>query len=118
MREVRFYRTASGRCPIQGFLDSLAAKAAQKVAWVLRLVEELDPVPRQYLKKLRDTDFLWEVRAQQGGSTYRLLGFFDGPRLVVLTNGLAKKSEKIPRREIALARERRRDYLSRRRDDE
>ncbi len=118
MREVRFYRTASGRCPIHEFLDSLTAKAAQKTTWVLRLVEELEPVPRQYFKKLRDTDFLWEVRAQQGGNAYRLLGFFDGPRLVVLTNGLAKKSEKIPHRELDLARERRLDYLSRRRDDE
>jgi phage-related protein len=111
VREIRFYRTASGRSPIQDFLDSLTAKAAQKVAWVLRLVEELDPVPRQYFKKLRDTDNLWEVRAQHGDSICRLLGFFDGPRLVVLTNGLAKKSKKIPRREIALARERRLDYL-------
>ncbi len=116
MREVDFYRTASGRCPVEGFLDSLAAKAAQKVAWVLRLVEELDPVPRQFFKKLSDTDHLWEVRAQHGRDAYRLLGFFDGPRLVVLTNGLAKKSKKIPRREIALARERRLDYLSRRRE--
>ncbi len=118
MREVRFYRPASGRCPIRDFLDSLAAKAAQKVTWVLRLVEELDPVPRQYFKKLRDTSFLWEVRAQHGDKTYRLLGFFDGPRLVVLTNGLAKKSKKTPPQEIALARDRRLDYLSRRRDHE
>lgn len=114
MREVRFYRTESDDCPVEEFLDSLSGKQAQKVVWVLRLVEELDPVPAQYFKKLVDTDGLWEVRAQQGGDTYRLIGFFDGNRLLVLTSGFAKKTEKTPRQEIALADKRRQDYLSRR----
>jgi hypothetical protein len=41
MIEVIFYETASGQKPIEGFLESLSAKEAQKVAWVLNLVEEL-----------------------------------------------------------------------------
>jgi len=113
VREIRFYRTSSGRSPVEEFLDSLSGKQAQKVVWVLRLVEELERVPEQYLKKLTGTEGLWEVRAQHGGDTFRLLGFFDGPRLVVLVSGFAKKSEKTPRQEIALAEERRREYLSR-----
>ncbi len=113
MREVRFYRTPSGRSPVEEFLDSLSGKAAQKVVWALRLVEELDRVSGQYFKKLRDTKELWEVRAQHGGNTFRLLGFFGGPRILILTNGVAKKTDKIPRREIELAQERRRDHLSR-----
>jgi phage-related protein len=113
VREIRFYQSPSGRSPVEEFLDSLPGKQAQKVVWVLRLVEELERVPEQYLKKLTGTEGLWEVRAQHGGDTFRLLGFFDGPRLVVLVSGFAKKSEKTPRQEIALAEERRRDYLSR-----
>ncbi|MEW5927864.1 MAG: type II toxin-antitoxin system RelE/ParE family toxin [Gemmatimonadota bacterium] len=113
MREIRFYRTASGRSPVEEFLDSLSGKQAQKVVWVLRLVEGLERVPEQYLKKLTGTEDLWEVRAQHGGDAFRLLGFFDGPRLVVLVSGFAKKSEKTPRQEIARAEERKREYLSR-----
>jgi hypothetical protein len=45
MKEVIFYETASGQKPIEGFLETLSAKEAQKVAWVLNLVEELDRVP-------------------------------------------------------------------------
>ena len=52
MRSVIFYRTANGRSPVEEFLDGLAPQTARKVAWVLRLVEELDTVPPQYLKKL------------------------------------------------------------------
>lgn len=84
------------------------------MVWVLGLIEELDSVPAQYFKKLPGTQDLWEVRAQHGGETFRLLAFFDGPRLVVLASGFSKKTDKIPRQEISLAEERRRDYLSRR----
>ncbi len=48
MREIRFYRTEAGYCPVEKFLDSLSGKQAQKVAWVLQLIEELDFPPAQY----------------------------------------------------------------------
>jgi phage-related protein len=114
VREVQFYRTPSGQCPVEEFLDSLSGKQAQKVVWVLRLVEELESVPAQYLKKLGGTEDIWEVRAQHGGDAFRVLGFFEPPEVLVLTNGFAKKSEKLPRREIDLAETRRRGYLGRR----
>jgi phage-related protein len=117
VRDVLFYRTQSDDCPVEEFLDTLSGKQAQKVVWVLRLVEQLDPVPAQYLKKLVDTDGLWEVRAQHGGDIFRLLGFFDGSKFLVVS-GFAKKTEKIPRQELGVAEARRQDYLSRRTDNE
>ena len=56
MREILFYKTASGRNPVKEFLDSLKSKQSQKVAWVLQLLEELDRVPKQYFKKLENTE--------------------------------------------------------------
>jgi phage-related protein len=114
MRTIEFYRSSSGRCPIEEFLDSLTDDHARKVAWTLRLVERLDRVPQQYLKKLLGTDDLWEIRIQTSGRSYRLLGFFDGPLLMIRTSGFAKKQQKIPVRELDLARQRRTDYLQRR----
>ena len=113
MREIYFYRTASGGCPVEDFLAELGPKQAQKVAWVLRLVKELPMVPQQYLKKLEGTRDIWETRADFGGDAFRLLGFWDGGRFIILTNGFAKKTQKTPEREIALAEQRKRDYLSR-----
>ena len=75
MREILCYRTASGGCPVEEFLDSLAPKQAQKFVWVLRAVRELARVPTQYLKKLEGTRELWEIRADIGGETFRLLDF-------------------------------------------
>lgn len=117
MRKIKFYKTASGRSPIEEFLNSLNGKQAQKVAWVLRLVEELHVVPRQYFKKLVNTEEIWEVRVQFGNNIFRLLGFFDGHDLIILTNGFAKKTQKTPKQEIRLAEQRKRDYLSRRISD-
>ena len=106
-------RTSSGSCPVEEFLDGLASKQAQKVVWVLRAVRELPRVPQQYFKKLEATDDLWEVRVEFGGDAFRLLGFWDSGSLIVLTNGFAKKTQKTPEREITLAEQRKRDYLSR-----
>ena len=113
MREIIFYKTPSGGCPVEDFLDALQAKQAKKVTWVLKLVETLEMVPIQYFKKLDGTDGIWEVRIDFGSDTFRLLGFMNKGNLVVLTNGFAKKSQKTPASEIDLAEMRRKDYLSR-----
>jgi len=114
VRTIQFYRASRGTCPVEEFLDSLSDRNGQKVAWVLRLIERLEIVPQQYLKKLVGTEDLWEVRLQIGGNSYRLLGFFDGPQLLILTSGFAKKQQKIPVREIEVAYGRRTEYLERR----
>ncbi len=97
---------------MEEFLDALTSKQAQKVAWVLQLIEELEVVPTQYFKKLVNTEDIWEVRIQQGGNIFRLLGFFDGATLIILTQGFAKKSQKTPLDEIRLAESRKRDYFT------
>ncbi len=117
MRTVIFYRSETGACPVEDFLNSLNGKQAQKVAWVMRLIEEFPKIPSQYFKKLVDTDDLWEIRIQFGNNIFRLLGFFDGGQLVVLTNGFAKKTQKTPAREIEIAERRKHDYLSRKRNE-
>ena len=99
---------------MEEFLDSLSDVHAQKIAWVLRLVEQMDRIPIQYFKKLVGSKDIWEIRAQVGGMSYRFLGFFDGTRLLILTSGFSKKQQKTPPREIELANQRRKDYLQRR----
>jgi phage-related protein len=114
VRTVNFYRLHNGNSPVEEFLDSLTGKQAQKVLWVLQLIEELDVIPRQYFKKLVDREGIWEVRIQFGKDIFRLLGFFDGGTLLILTNGFAKKTQKTPSQEIALAVRRREEYIARR----
>lgn len=113
-RTVTFYKTIDGRCPIQSFIDSLPSKVAQKVTWVLNLLEDLDLVPSSYFKKLVGTEEIWECRIQFGSNTYRIFCFFADNSVVVLTHGFIKKSQKTPKSEIEKAESYRRDFLKRR----
>ena len=71
-------------------------------------------MPCQYLKKLVDTEELWECRIAQGGNIYRLFAFFESGDLVILTHGIMKKTQKTPSAEIRKAEEYRADWLRRR----
>ena len=113
-RDVIFYRTAHGKCPVQDFLDSLPGKVARKIAWALKLLEDLDAVPSSYFKKLIGTEEIWECRIQFGSNAYRLLCFFLDRSVVVLTHGFVQKSQKMPVHEIEKAEADRRDFLKRR----
>lgn len=74
VREVVFYKGASGSSPVDAFLDSLTPKQAQKVAWVLSLIEEMDIVPGQYFQKMVNTDDIGEARVRVRSNIFRLLG--------------------------------------------
>lgn len=113
MRKIQFYRTEQGDSPIDEFLDNLSSKHAQKVTWVLSLIEEHDIIPKTYFKKLVDTEELWEIRIQSGSNAYRLLGFQHIGNLIILTNGFKKKSRKTPKSEINLAEKRKTDWARR-----
>lgn len=99
---IEFYRLLNNKSPVEDFLNSLTGKQAQKVLWVLRLIEELDVVPRQYFKKLVGTDNLWEVRIQLGSDIFRLLGFFDSGTLLILTMDLPKNHKKLHPKRLRL----------------
>ena len=114
MRKIIFYRLANGACPVQEYLDTLSSKQAEKVFFVLDLIESLDIVPVKFFKKMEASDNIWEARIQYGGNIFRLLGFFDDAKLIVLTHGFQKKTQKTPKQHIELAESRKRDYLSRR----
>jgi hypothetical protein len=50
MRSIIFYKDKTGNSPVTNFLDSLAGKSARKVTWVLSLIEEIEIIPKTYLK--------------------------------------------------------------------
>lgn len=113
MREIVFYRMESGNCPVEELLDSLSAKQAQKVAWVMQLIEDLEVVPVKYFKKMTGTDNIWEIRVQSGSNIFRILGFVAKNNLVVLNHAFQKKTQITPKKEIVIAETRKKDHLLR-----
>ena len=114
MKEIAFYRTAAEKSPVTEFLDSLSAKEAQKVVWILKLIEDLPHIPGQYFKKLVNTNDIWEIRVNAESKAFRILGFLDGADLIVLAHAFQKKTQKTPKQAIKIAQARKKDYLRRR----
>ncbi|MHC4884895.1 MAG: type II toxin-antitoxin system RelE/ParE family toxin [Planctomycetota bacterium] len=112
-RIIDFYRTADGKCPVEEFLDSLDGREAQKVAWVLELIEDADRVNRKHFKKLVNTEDIYEVRVKTSRNIYRVFSFFFRGNRLVLTHGYTKKTQKTTQREINRAEEYRRDFFAR-----
>lgn len=83
MRVINFYRFDNGKCPVEKYIEALSNKQAEKVFFVLQLVESLETIPGKFLKKLESTDDIWEVRVQLGNNIFRFLGFFDGAELII-----------------------------------
>ena len=66
--EIRFYRTDDGKEPALDYIRSLNDKQAQKVAWVLETIRGFEGiVPAKWLKKLTNTDGIWEIRVEFEG---------------------------------------------------
>lgn len=111
-RKVNFYKTIDNKCPVGEFLDSLPAKVAQKVTWVLSLLEDLKNIPSLYFKKLVNTDGIWECRIKLGSNIYRLFAFKNRDE-IILTHGIIKKTQKIHPRDIIKAEKYKQDYFAR-----
>lgn len=79
----------------------------------LQLPEEHNNVPAKYFKKLVNTDDIWEVRISLGSNIFRLLCFFDGDAVIVLTHAFQKKTQKTPMQAITTAEKRMKDYFRR-----
>lgn len=113
MPEINFYKTLSGKIPVEDFFNSLPGKHAQKIIWVLELFENTTFVSKQYFKKLINTDDIWEIRVIYSSNIFRVLGFFESQNVFVLTNGFVKKSQKTPTSEIKTAEQRKKEFMQR-----
>jgi phage-related protein len=74
------------------------------------LIEDLKRVPEIYLKYIKNTDGLYEIRVQLGSEIFRIFCFFDEGQLIVLMNGFQKKTQKTPKKEIELALKIKKEY--------
>ena len=95
----------------EDFLKDQPQKVQDKIFKIIEAIETLERVPSNYLKHLVGTEGLYEVRIQLGSNIWRVFCFFDGERLVVLMNGFQKKTQKTPKNEIELAKNRKKEYI-------
>lgn len=92
------------------FYDIQDEKVKKKILWTLRVIAELDQIPEIYLKHIKNTSGLYEIRVQVGNNIFRIFCFFDVHHLVVIGHGFQKKTQKTPKQEIERAEQIKREY--------
>ena len=92
------------------FYNQQKQKVKAKIIWTFRLIETIQQIPDEYLKHLKGTDGLYEIRIQLGSDIFRIFCFFDEGKLIVIANGFQKKTNKTPKFEIEKALKIKREY--------
>ncbi|MBK8231535.1 MAG: type II toxin-antitoxin system RelE/ParE family toxin [Candidatus Eisenbacteria bacterium] len=103
--EVLLYREEDGTVPLIDWLDGLSPKAQAKCLARLKRLEDLGhELRRPEADVLRDG--IYELRTKEDGLNYRMLYFFHGRQVVVLSHGFVKQEAQVPERELRTALQR------------
>jgi phage-related protein len=110
--ELEFYRTPAGKEPALEYIRSQAKNHRAKIGRALQYLEDMGHTARR-----PQSDYLehgiHELRIATGQHQHRLLYFFHGYSIIVVTNGFLKNEGKVPQSEIELARTYKMDWLKR-----
>jgi phage-related protein len=109
-RRWRAYKTATGRCPVEEFIDGLTDVDA---AAVLAGMEEVREKGLRAARSLGGD--IWEVRVDGDRVIYRVLFAEEGThgRVLLALEAFKKKTQKTPPTTIALAKRRLSDWRRR-----
>jgi phage-related protein len=108
LRKLIFFRTY-----FRDFVDSLPKKVQEKIGAVLFTVTVAPRIPIRFFQHIVGTDGLYEIRVEFESTIYRIFCCFDRGNLVVLFNGIQKKSQKTPKSEIDKALKIKEEYFKR-----
>lgn len=108
---IEFYTTENRKCQVRDFLRRAPKRHRAKIGrWILKLEEEGHYLPRPYADTLESG--IRELRIPIEHHQYRLLHFIHHIA-VVITNAFLKKGDKVPDKEIKIAKHCRADWLRR-----
>jgi len=104
-RELYFFKDF-----FEDFYENQTDKVKKKIIWTLKVIEEIDRISEIYLKHLKNTTGLYEIRVQVGNNIFRIFCFFDLDNLVVVGHGFQKKTQKTPKQQIERAEQMKKEY--------
>ncbi|MCF8239875.1 MAG: type II toxin-antitoxin system RelE/ParE family toxin [Melioribacteraceae bacterium] len=100
---VRFYKTELGKEPVRDLLQKLDKQAKKIIGEDIKTVQYGWPLGMPLVRKLEAG--LWEVRSNLENKIVRII-FTVINKTIILLHGFIKKSTKIPKTDIELARKR------------
>ena len=117
MWKVIFYTNNRLESPLVDFIENLPKKQGAKVLREISLFEKvgINSVYPQ-TSKIIGSEYkdLWELRVRFGKNSIRIIYFLHIKDTFVLLHGFKKKTNKIPKRELEIAKNRMMEYKNRR----
>jgi len=106
---IEFFSDEKGKRPVEKFLREVFRRNrklwAQTISGLNRLKQRVyhkAPLSKNVGKGL------WEARIQSGNNILRIIYTFAGGRKIVLLHGFIKKNQKTPKKELTIAKQRKR----------
>ena len=101
--DVFFYRTESGNEPVRDWLKGLSKQDRRSLGGAIKTVQFGWPLGMPVVRKLDQG--LWEIRSRLDKRIARVI-FTVQDGMLILLHGFIKKSQKTPREDLDLARDR------------
>ncbi|MCY1532238.1 hypothetical protein D9M68_674990 [compost metagenome] len=112
LREVLFYKDY-----FTIFFDSLSHQVKNKIDEVLFMLTIIERIPSKFFKHVDGIKGLYEIRVEYSSNIYRIFCCFDNGNLVILFNGLQKKTQKTPKKELEKAERIMKEYFHEQKDN-
>ena len=100
------------------FKKTLSKETLQKMYQIFIYIMTQEQVPVKFLKAITEVARLYEIRVEEGRNIYRIFCCMDEGRLVILFNGLQKKTQKTPQGEIERAKRIMNEYFAQKKKGE
>ena len=112
MFRILFYETERGQVPVADFIDALDEDLQVKVLRQIKLLKEFGNMLREPHSKMVGNG-IYELRIIESGNIARVFYFFRSGRMIILTNKIIKKTQKLQSSARRLAEQYMFDYVRR-----
>lgn len=110
-----FFRTDNGKEPVKDWIkNSFNKKQREKIqSDIMFIVRHFPNIPkRNMICKLSGYHDIWEARIRLPNKTQVRILFLEYNSTIIFLHGFIKKDQKIPKKELKLASERKQKYLN------
>ena len=101
--QVKFYITVAGKEPVRDWLLSLSQEEKKTIGEDIKTIQFGWPIGMPVSRKVSKD--LWEVRSSLHNKIARVIFTIDGTTIVLL-HGLIKKTQKLPQKDLDIAKKR------------
>jgi phage-related protein len=109
---ILFFQEKEGDAPVIDWLEELKKKNRKGFAKCVARIRQLNSTGYELRRPAADylRDGIYELRAKDINTQYRILYFFNGKHIAVLNHSIIKKTSAVPKKDIELAIKRKKKF--------